>query len=271
MSFKFPKQRLFNKYLTEYSHIPQYKKILNGLIKYKDMYQNVATLPYLGKAIAEEERAVKRAEIYMLRRDLIDTRDDIHGRTLVVTNLGHKIFYNNHPLAKLRKKRWDGNWTVVMYDFPEKIRVIRNRFRRNLISLGFGAPQLSILISPLSIDEDMQKFIEGRDVKEYVWTLKAQRVLGMDNVEIAKIAWPKVPEIFRLYNILLQTLPKIKKIKDNKELLEKWKAYFVAVNTADPHLPYDLLDEDWPAEDCEKEFIRLGFGGIFKLLIRKLK
>ena len=139
------------------------------------------------------------------------------------------------------------------------------------MALGFGSPQLSILISPLPIDEDMQKYIEGKGAREYVWTLKAKRILGMDNIEVAKVAWPRVQEIFELYNILLNTLPKIKKRKNNKKLLKVWKAYFLAVNTADPHLPYDLLDEDWPAEACEKVFIRLGFGGILKVLLRNLR
>lgn len=271
MSLIFPRQKIFNKYLSEYSTLPQYKKILNGLIKFKDMYQDVATLPYPGKAMAKEERAAKRAEIYMLRRDIISTRDDIYGKKLVVTSRGHKIFYNDYPLAKLRKKRWDGNWTVIMYDFPETLRAERKNLRRNLMNLGFGSPQLSILISPLPIDEDMQKYIEGRGVKKYVWTLKAKRILGMDNIEVAKIAWPGIQEIFELYNILLNSLPKIKKRKNNTQLLKIWKAYFLAVNTADPHLPYDLLDDDWPAEDCEEAFIRLGFGGILKILLRKFK
>lgn len=106
MTFKFPQQATFNKYLVKYSSLPYYKRILHGMIRYEDMYQEVASLPYLGKAMAKEERAVKRAEIYMLRKDLINTRDDIYGRRIVVTSRGHKIFYKDYPLAKLQKRKW---------------------------------------------------------------------------------------------------------------------------------------------------------------------
>lgn len=270
MSFQFPEEALFNKYLAEYSTLPQYKKILHGMIKYEAMYQDAVTLPYLGKAMAREELAVRKAEIYMLKRDLINSRDTTHGKRLVVTNLGHKIFYKDYPLAKLRKKRWNGNWTIIMYDFPEKLRELRRNLRRRLLALGFGAPQISILVSPLPIDEDIERYIEGKQVADYVWTLRAKKVLGMDDIQVAEIAWPKTTEISRLYEILLNILPKIKKLKENRKLLEKWKTYFLAVNTADPHLPYDLLEGDWPAEECEREFIRLGSAGLLKLLIRKL-
>lgn len=165
MVFKFPQQDAFNKYLAKYSSLPYYKRILHGMIKYGDMYQEVASLPYLGKAMAKEENAVKRAEIYMLRKDLINTQDDIQGRRIIVTSRGHKIFYKEYPLAKLRKRKWDGKWTLVMYDFPEKFKNIRDEFREKLKDLGFGIIQKSILISPLPYDEDIQSFIEGEGHK----------------------------------------------------------------------------------------------------------
>ena len=265
-------QKLFDKYLWAYDTLPSHKKILSGMIKFKDMYRPLSKRPGYPTPFTDikginEERKLQRAQVFLNKRDLIQTQDDIYGKRLVVTSSGHKIFYKDYPLAKLREKPWDGVWTVVMYDFPEKERVARNAIRRRLMRLGFGCPQISILISPLPIEEPIQKLLEGEGVAEQVWTLRAERILGMENREVARKAWPIVEKINQLYEELLRVLPDIRK---DKELLGEWKIYFLAVNNADPYLPLELLPRDWKGKVCEEKFVKLGPIGFFKNFLRKI-
>ena len=269
---KFQNQKLFEKYLLGYAALPSYKKVLSTMIKFERMYQPVFKRPgypdLLGHIKGTNEwRSYKRMQVFLNRRDLISTFDDVRGRRLVVTSRGHKIFYESYPLAKLREKPWDGVWTVVMYDFPEKERVERNALRRRLMQLGFGSPQISILVSPLSIEEPIQKLLEGEEVAEQVWTLRAERILGMENREVAQKAWPVISELNTLYTELLDVVPKVKK---NRNLREEWRVYFLAVNAADPYLPFELLPKNWWGERCEQEFVKLGPVGFFRTLLRKL-
>lgn len=221
-----------------------------------------------GHIKAENEwRKYQRAQILLNRRDLVNTFDETRGKRLVVTSRGHKIFYRDYPLAKLRDKPWDGVWTVVMYDFPERRRRDRRFIRRRLMDLGFGSPQISILISPLPIEGAIQELLEGEDVAEQVWTLRAERILGMENREVAQKAWPIVDELNTLYEELLEVLPRTKK---NKKLKEQWREYFLAINSADPYLPFELLPKDWRGKDCETAFVRLGSMGFIKALLRGL-
>jgi phenylacetic acid degradation operon negative regulatory protein len=206
-------------------------------------------------------------QVFLNRRDLVQTFDDVHGKRLVVTSRGHKIFYEDYPLAKLREKPWDGVWTVVMYDFPEERRQERRWIRERLMSLGFGSPQISILISPLPIEGPVQKLLEGEGVAEQVWTLRAERILGMENEAIARKAWPIIDELNLLYGELLDVLPKVKK---NKKLKNGWREYFLAVNSADPYLPFELLPRYWKGEKCEQEFVKIGPAGLLKTLLKKL-
>ncbi len=266
-------KKLFDKYLLAYGALPSYKKVLSSLIKFKDMYRPLSKrpgypTPFFDIEGLNAERKFQRAQIALNRRDLINTFDDVHGKRLVITSRGHKIFYKDYPLAKLREKPWDGVWTVVMYDFPEKERVARRAIRRRLMKLGFGSPQISILISPLPIEEPIQKLLEGEDVAEQVWTLRAERILGMDNPEVVRRAWPIIDELNILYGELLGVLPDIKK---DKKLLNDWKTYFLAVNEADPYLPLEILPEDWRGKKCEESFVRFGPDGFFKTLLRKLR
>ena len=265
-------QKIFDKYLLAYNALPSHKKVLSSMIKFKDMYQPLSKrpgypTPFIDLKGINAERRLQRAQILLNKRDLIATHDDIRGKRLVITSRGHKIFYKDYPLAKLRENPWDGVWTVAMYDFPERERVARNAIRRRLMAFGFGSPQISILISPLPIEEPIQKLLEGEDVAEQVWTLRAERILGMENREVARKAWPIIDELNLLYGELLEGLPKVKK---NKKLKEQWREYFLAVNSADPYLPFELLPENWKGKLCEEEFVKLGPVGFLKILLRKL-
>ncbi len=269
---KFKNQKLFEKYLLDYESLPSYKKILSTMIKFEQMYRPLVIRPghpdiFGYYKLENEYRRYQRAQILLNKKDLVETFDETHGKRLVVTSRGHKIFYEDYPLARLRDKPWDGVWTVVMYDFPEKRREDRRWIRWRLMKLGFGSPQISILISPLPIEGAIQKLLEGEEVAKEVWTLRAERILGMENREVVKKAWPIIDELGILYEELLEVLPKIKK---NKKLKEQWREYFLAVNSADPYLPLALLPKDWKGKKCEREFVRLGSLGFIRVLFKGL-
>lgn len=262
----------FNDYVIRYDSIPSYKKLLNTMIKFKDMYQPISKPPmifdYLGfYSSANEARSAKRLEIYMLKRDLINSFDEKEGRQLIVTSTGHKIFYESYPLAKLRKEKWNGVWTIVMYDFPESLATTRNLIRRRLMYFGFGTPQISILASPLKFEEPIKKYIEKEGLEKYIWVFRAEKILGLENKDIAEKSWP-LGELNRLYRRLLQALPIA---KNEDQLLKDWKRYFLAVNSADPYLPEELLPKDWLGEKCETEFLKIGPKGLGEIIISKLR
>lgn len=248
----------FNKYLAESAHIPLSKTFLNTMIKFDDMYQPFWENPYslrtmLGEIHAENEyRRLKKAQIYLNRKDLVKITDGRNGKKLVLTSRARRIFYEEFPLAKLRKERWGGSWTIAMYDFPERKRVLRNIIRNKLKSLGFGQPQESLLVSPLPLARPVQQLIEGEEINEFVWVLTARRVLGLSNREVAQRAW-NLAELDDLYAKLLTVLPKAKRKKEG-DLLKEWQRCFLAVDAADPYLPFELLPEDWSGENCRRAF-----------------
>lgn len=57
------------------------------------------------------------------------------------------------------KKRKDGRWIMVIFDIPEKERVIRDVFRSFLYCLGFEQLQRSVWISPYQVSDDLREII----------------------------------------------------------------------------------------------------------------
>lgn len=257
-----PSLQLLEKYLLTYEKLPSYKKLLYSMILFSDMYRPLDStrrkklaIPGLAEVEQAENahRALKRAEIYMNKRKLIRAVDEKGRKSIVVTSSGEKNFYKQYPLAKLRQKKWDGIWRMVMYDFPEEKRALRNQLRRDLKKYGFGSPQISIYISPLQLATPIQQLIESKDYQKYVWVTRAETVLGKSNVEIARDSWP-LAALNDLYTRLGQSYFRV---LDNEELEIFWQSCFLAVDHQNPYLPKELLPEDWQEETCRKLFEKL--------------
>lgn len=253
--------------LLDYETTPRSKAITQSMIKFEDMYKPLRSGPYSVDAFGilkgkNEERLGRRMRAYLYKKDLIKSVDGTGGKRLILTTRAHKIFYQEYPLARLRKEKWDGTWSIVVYDFPEELRSTRNYLRQKLKNLGFGIPQESIMVSPLPLSEPIKDLIDGERIEKYAWVLTAKRVLGIDNVDVAGQAW-SLPLFNDLYAKLVEILPKIKQSK-KRGLLDQWKKYFLAVDSADPYLPFELLPEDWQGERCKNEFAKLGLTSLMK-------
>lgn len=261
----------FRRFLAELDTTPASKIFLDSMIKFKEMYPPLRTGPcqvdYLGILHGENEyRTMKRSQIYLNKKDLVKVTDGPEGKRLVLTTRAHRIFYEDYPLAKLRQIKWNGLWTIVMYDLPDKEKSFREYLRLKLKGLGFGSPQESVLISPLPIAAPTQELIEGEQAENFVWVVSAKRVLGLDNREVAGRAW-KLDVLNQLYQSLIEVLPIVKRKRD-KSLLGSWRRCFLALDNSDPYLPMELLSEDWQGENCRKAAGLSGVTGLIKTIFQ---
>ena len=252
---------------------PTSKALISSMIKFSQMYTPLVANPFHvdftnNLESKNEERAGRRARAYLYRKDLLKSVDKDGNRSLVLTTRAQKIFYQEYPLSKLRGKKWDGYWTVVMYDFPENKKTVRDYFRRKIKHLGFGSVQESVFVSPLKLTDAVQSLIEGEKVEPQVWALRCERVFGLTNHEVASVAW-NLEQLNHLYRLLLDILPRIK--KQRRDFLDEWKKYFLALNLEDPYQPKELLPTGWLGEKCQKEYLKLSPLGFIKDLLHLLK
>lgn len=264
--------RKFKGLLEDYAQTPSAKALLASMIKFEEMYQplyrGVFRPDPFGVIEGENEyRTAKRAEVYLRQKDLVKVTGGAGGKRLILTTRAHRVFYEEYPLAKLRKQKWNSLWTLITYDLPNRLRNRRDFLRKKLKGLGFGCPQESLYVSPLPLAAPLKELVVGENLADYVWVTAARRVLGLDNREVAERAW-HLGEINDLYGQLLEVLPRVKKA-GHKQLLTEWQRYFLAVDLADPYLPRELLPEDWVGERCRRQFSRLGLWGLLKSLFGK--
>lgn len=107
---------------------------------------------------------------------------------LRLTSIGKTKVYRDFPILSLTR-RWNKHWAVVVFDIEEKTKIIRNRFRDKLKSLGFGMLQKSIWISPLDIGEDMREVIHSIGLSKNAYVMQVSGFIFGDPKELVRQIW----------------------------------------------------------------------------------
>lgn len=83
-------------------------------------------------------------------------------------------------LLKLKseeEKDWDGSWTIVSFDIPEKRRAIRDLLRFRLKEWGFVHWQKSLWASKKNCAVPLRKFIRDLGINSWVIVLESKNVV----------------------------------------------------------------------------------------------
>lgn len=169
----------------------------------------------------------------------IERKIDSKGLTyLELTAKGNAKFKRKFPILSLQKKKWDGNFMIVVFDIEEKERYKRDVLRSKLKELGFGQLQESVWVSPYHFEEDFQEFIESKNLEEFVYVLKARTLMVRDYKGLVNKIW-NLDNINDRYQNILDLIT-----SGEKDLKRLWDEYF-EVAMKDPILPIELLPDGW--------------------------
>jgi len=195
------------------------------------------------------ERAVRR----MLKTKDIERLVKKGKPILRLSSQGKEKWVREFPLRQLSQKPWDGFWTVVSFDIPEKLKGRRGSLRLKLQSLGMARLQESLYLTPFDFGQDLQEFISVHDLSEFVDVFKARHIFGSNPKELAWRVW-QLEKLEISYNEFLSSLNLNSK---NKKLMKpeertKYQVHFEEILLDDPLLPKELLPRDWVGFNARK-------------------
>ncbi|MDP2676743.1 MAG: hypothetical protein Q8O83_03605 [bacterium] len=110
-----------------------------------------------------DQKALHRAIKSLYNSRLIKTVRNKDGTyTLVLTQKGEEkaLRYKIDAIRVAPMEKWDGKWRIVLFDIPEKSRVIRDALRRALIRAGFFEYQKSVFVHPFECQDEVDFVIE---------------------------------------------------------------------------------------------------------------
>lgn len=143
--------------------------VLLGLNRRPDKYFKIIKgIHYWMKDV--DKKALNRSIKNLYRSRLIKSIRNKDGTfTLILTQEGKRaaLTYKAHAIQIKPMEKWDKKWRVVLFDIPEKSRVIRDALRRALIRAGFFEYQKSVFVHPFECRDEIDFIIEFFSAKPY--------------------------------------------------------------------------------------------------------
>ncbi len=72
--------------------------------------------------------------------------------------------------------KWDGKWRILIFDVPEKRRIVRDVLRSKLKNWGLVPWQQSVWVTKKNCTEPLRKFIEQAGIKDWVKLFEAENI-----------------------------------------------------------------------------------------------
>ena len=125
------------------------------------------------------KRSIKNLRAAGLLKE-VENRDGTISMVLSEKGKRAAEIYSIDNLKINKPKKWDGNWRVVIFDIPERIKQVREALRMHLRNLGFYELQKSVFICPFPCAIEINQIIDFYNANEYVRILMAHSI---DNEE----------------------------------------------------------------------------------------
>jgi|SRR3989344_2243922 len=110
-----------------------------------------------------------------------------HGDNYNLTPDGQKWYKNSRfKYFKIKNKKWDGRWRVIIFDIPQEFHNERNSLRKKLKNLGFYMLQKSVFVFPYPCEEELGDLCSSLNIDEYIDILVAESV-GFKTGELKKL------------------------------------------------------------------------------------
>ena len=172
---------------------------------------------------------------------------------LRLLSAGKKKLIRDFPILELQGRKWDGFWTIVVFDIAEISRYKRDLLRRKLLEIGFGMYQRSVYISPFDFTEDLKEFIEHYQLPN-VQVFRAKEMIGERREERMAKIWPleKLNEGYEKIIEKAEEIERLPKGKPRENKLRQLRNFYLDILLSDPFLPKELLPKDWLGEKARK-------------------
>ncbi|MCX6013114.1 MAG: phenylacetic acid degradation operon negative regulatory protein PaaX, partial [Chloroflexi bacterium] len=204
------------------------------------------------------EQAIRSAVSRMCRSGLLKAKRTNQKSYYSLTSEGHSLLTEGAQRIFQRKKsRWDGNWNIVTYSVPERVREARDSLRFELGWMGYAALGEATWISPYDLTREVKNLLQKLNIEEYVLIFSAQHDGSTDPKNIVSRCWD-LRKIHQKYtDFLTEYRPKLEghlKRLNIGETIEPDECFVARFNLIheyrklpffDPDLPLELLPENW--------------------------
>jgi hypothetical protein len=142
-----------------------------------------ACYPELFRLRRKYERKLDRKHLswlisYLKKKGYIKIKNLEEKQGILLTKKGAEKILKMEFKMKEKKRRSDEKYQMIIFDIPEKKRILRNLLRENLKILGYKMLQKSIWVCPYDVLKETEGFIRRYGLDPYV------RLFLIEEIEI---------------------------------------------------------------------------------------
>jgi phenylacetic acid degradation operon negative regulatory protein len=212
-------------------------------------------------------QAVRSTLSRMSREGWLTTkRRGRHSRYALTLKARHLLEEGTRRIFEPRRRRWDGQWRVVVYSLPETKRHLREALRRRLSYLGFGALTPGTWVSPHDRQVEVQSLLKDLKAQRYVQYFEGQWLSPLSTHDLVARCW-NLQGLNRQYKAFFRKWePELKRwgtrLSANTRLNPRecfvhrfWIIHEYSVfPSRDPNLPVELLSPNWMGDQAARVF-----------------
>lgn len=123
----------------------------------------------------KKERVLTRTLSYLRQKEFITIQEENGKITMVLSDKGKRKVqeYNFDEMALPRKRRWNGQWHIVIFDIAHKKKGAREALREKFRDLGMVMLQKSVWVWPYECRNEMRLIqemfeLDGKEVNYIV-------------------------------------------------------------------------------------------------------
>jgi phenylacetic acid degradation operon negative regulatory protein len=221
----------------------------------------------IGGALGISEVAVRSAVARLAGEGWLTARRDGYrsryglsaaGRTLIVEGTAR--------IYTPRVAEWSGTWTILNYSIPEAKRDVRDRIRKRLAWLGFGAMGGGAYVSPRDAVSGVQALIDEHGIADYARVFRGALAGPGSDLDLVARCWD-LPAIAKRYDAFVahytRTKPGLAGEKTRRAANADVECFVTRFSLThdfrrfpfiDPGLPDRLLPAKWPGRRAERLF-----------------
>ena len=124
-------------------------------------------------------QSLERAINSLYASHLIDEKNNKDGTTTLLLNENGKhraLRFNLNKLNIEKPTKWDGKWRIVMFDIPEKTKMLRDSLRLHFRDIGLIELQKSVLVYPYPCNNEIEFILEMYNARKYVRFILAEKI-----------------------------------------------------------------------------------------------
>jgi phenylacetic acid degradation operon negative regulatory protein len=210
-------------------------------------------------ALDVEEKAARQAIARAAAEGLVDGERVGRRTRWTLSDKGRRLLHDG--AARIygfmrTQRRWNGNWFVVAVTVPETQRQLRHQLRTRLTWAGLGSPAPGLWVTPDdTVVGEVSTIMSDLDIGHSAMSWVGPLADIGDPLHVVRSAW-QLQAVETAYHSFIADFARRSPaggpavFAAQVELVEAWRHF----PFADPALPLELLDHEWPGPTAAATF-----------------